>query len=484
MDTPSTLEVRFGAYLHALAAVVLHQDRVEPLVAYVCGLALPGERKSVEPIAARIDPGRVSARHQSLSHFVGQASWSDKAVLAVARDYALSELQSHGSITHWLVDDTGFPKKGEHSVGVANQYCGVMGKNANCQVTVSVSLANQVGSLPAAYRLYLPEDWANDPLRRKKAGVPESLTFAPKWKLALELITGLLAQELPPAPVVADAGFGDVMAFRKGLTALKLKYTVGIAYTTTVWPPGQQPLPPAPHSGRGRPSKVLRRTAEHKPVTARELALSVDPSAWVNVTWRQGTQGPMTSRFVRLLIRPAHRDYHRSEPWPEEWLLIEWPESEPEPTRYWLSTEDLAFQGHVHSAKERWHIERDYQELKTEFGLDKYQGRGWRGFHHHWTLCVAAYAFTIAERARLSPPGVGSIHPIQASPLPEGFRPRGAPSPGRTPSTSVHHDLHGPACPGDTTIAALLSLLSKTRCAHPGTIPPTTQEPQTAATND
>lgn len=433
MDTTNELVSRYGAYLKQLALAIAHQDRVESLIAYISGLTLPAERKSVEPIAARIEPGRVSARHQSLLHFVGQSSWDDRAVLAVARDYALAQLLTHRPLSHWIIDDTGFPKKGKHSVGVANQYCGILGKNANSQVTVSLSVANSVGSIPVAFQLYLPEKWANDMPRRAAAGVPEDIVFAPKWKLAIALIEQAIKDGLAPTPILADAGFGDATEFRQRLTELGLVYTVGLSHTTTVWPEGMQPLPPETQSRRGKPSLRLRRTNDHKPVTAKELALSLPPERWHSVTWRQGTSGPMVSRFARVYVRPAHKDTQRTEPWPEQWLLIEWPEGEKEPTKYWFSTEALPLETHVASAKARWRVERDYQELKTEFGLDKYQGRGWRGFHHHWTLCIAAYAFTVAERARLFPPQPGPVHPVKIPALPEGYRPRGAPTPLRTP---------------------------------------------------
>lgn len=427
MDT-ADIASRFGTYIQRLADAIAHKDRVEPLVAYLSGLTLPGERKSVEPIAARIDPFRTSARHQSLLHFLGQAPWDDQEVLRVARNYAFEQMLMHSPLRHLVIDDTGFPKKGRNSVGVANQYCGILGKNANSQVTVSISAANDIGSIPVAYRLYLPEKWANDKERRAAAKVPSDVEFAPKWKLALQLVEQVLGDGLPKVPILADAGFGDVTDFRSGLTDLGLPYSVGVSHTTSVWPPGMAPLPPVPWSGRGRQPKNLRRSEEHKPVTAKELANSLPQDAWQLITWRQGTAGPMVSRFARLRLRPAHRDMTRTEPWPEQYLLIEWPESEPEPTKYWLSTEELPLTEHVASAKGRWRVERDYQELKTEFGLDKYQGRGWRGFHHHWTLCIAAYAFTVAERARLSPPEAGPVYRVQIPPLPEGYRPRGAPT--------------------------------------------------------
>src|SRR5215475_11591658 len=239
---------RFHAYVERLSSALGHQDRHGPLRDYVTGLCLRGERKSIEPMAARVDPRHVRARHQSMHHFVANAAWDDGAVLGIARETVLAALDRHGPVAAWVVDDTGIPKKGRHSVGVARQYCGVLGKQENCQVAVSVSLAREHASVPVAYRLYLPEAWAQDRPRRRAAGVPDPMVFLPKWQIALEQIAHLTA-EVPAAPVVADAGYGVVTAFRDALTARGLPYIVGISSETTVWPPGQAPLPPRKHGG-------------------------------------------------------------------------------------------------------------------------------------------------------------------------------------------------------------------------------------------
>lgn len=417
---------RFEGYLERLAEAVGHADRRGPLEAYLTGLLLPGERKSVEPMAARIDPRHVSRTHQSMHHFVASAPWQERAVLSVARDWALTQLERHAPVGAWVVDDTAIPKKGRHSVGVAWQYCGVLGKEANCQVAVSVSLVNKTMSVPAAWRLYLPEKWAEDSKRRAEAGIPRKVPFLKKWQIALEEIDALLEEDLPPAPVVADAGYGDITAFRDGLTERGFSYAVGIKGDTTVWPPGQAPLPPRRYTGQGRPPSRVHRAADHKPVSARELAGLMPKKAWRKVRWREGTKGTMASRFAAVRVRPAHRDELRGEARPIEWLLMEWPAGEAAPTRYWLSTvpEDVDLAELVSLAKIRWRIERDYQELKDELGLDQYEGRGWRGFHHHGVLCMAAYCFLAAERGRLSPPQAVAF--LQPAPLPEGFSPRGS----------------------------------------------------------
>jgi SRSO17 transposase len=406
-DATSENEARFSAYVEALAGVIGHTNRVGPLTDYCIGLILPGERKSVEPMAAVIAPTRASAEHQSLLHFVGQSRWSDEAVLAKVRELVLPAIESSGPIEAWIVDDTGFPKKGVHSVGVARQYCGRLGKQDNCQVAVSLSVANHTASLPIAYQLYLPEEWAGATARRAQAHVPETITFQTKPEIALKQIKTALEAGIPAGVALADAGYGVDAKFRSGLTALGLAYVVGVQSTLSVWPPGMEPLPPPPWAARGRTPTRLRRDSEHQPVSAKQLSMNLPSDAWREVTWREGTNDPLCSRFAAVRIRPASRDWLLDRPHSYEWLLIEWPTDEKEPTKYWLSTlpEDATLLTLVDMAKLRWRIERDYQELKSELGLAHFEGRGWRGFHHHATLCIAAYGFLIRERAAIPPSG-------------------------------------------------------------------------------
>jgi len=435
-----TSETRFAVYVERLGSALGHADRVAPLKAYCTGLLLPGERKSVEPMAARVDPGRVQAAHQSLHHFVAKADWSDDAVLGVVRAEVLPALERQGPIRAWIIDDTGFPKKGKHSVGVARQYCGQIGKQDNCQVAVSVSVATDQASLPVAYQLYLPESWANDPERRQKAGVPEDVVFRTKPEIALTQIRATLDAGVSPGVVLADAGYGNDTSLRTGLTEMGLTYVVGVQSSIRLWSPGTGPLPPKPWSGRGRPPSLVRRHAGHAPISARELAQALPEDAWRRITWREGSKVPLASRFAAIRVRPAHRDYWRSEPRAEEWFLIEWPQGEVEPTKYWLSSlpEDTALADLVGQAKLRWRIERDYQELKQEIGLGHYEGRNWRGFHHHATLAIAAYGFLISERSSIPPSAPRSTPPLTVPALPQDYRPRGAPAPSRTPRQQLH----------------------------------------------
>jgi SRSO17 transposase len=428
---PRSGEERFAAYLDAIVAVLGHASRAAAARAYCTGLLLPGERKSIEPMAARIAPARVQAAHQSLHHVVAKAEWDDAALLRAVREQVLPAIERHGPVRYWIVDDTGFPKKGKHSVGVARQYCGELGKQENCQVSVSLSVANDQASLPIAYRLYLPEAWAADSERRAKAGVPEDIGFETKTAIALGQIQQALDEGVPVGAVLGDAGYGDETGFRVGVHDRGLPYVLGIRPGTSVWPPGQAPLPPKPWSGRGRPPIRLRRSPEHQPVPVKDLAMGLPARAWRTVTWREGSRAALASRFAAVRVRPAHRDTLRSAPWPEEWLLIEWPEGTAEPAKYWLSNlpPRTALKDLVHTAKARWVIERDYQELKQEIGLGHYEGRGWRGFHHHAGLCIAAYGFLMAERCLFPPQARFTRRRLAAPALPEGFRPRGTPNP-------------------------------------------------------
>jgi SRSO17 transposase len=422
------IESRFAAYVEGLTSVIGHADRAKPLRDYCTGLMMPCERKSVEPMAAITAPERTAAQHQSLLHLVGEGKWSDEKVLAKVRELVLPQIERHGSIEAWIIDDTGFPKKGQHSVGVTRQYCGQLGKQDNCQVAVSLSLANHHASLPVAYRLYLPEDWAKDSGRRRKTGVPEEVSFKTKPEIALEQITAACAAGLPRGVVLMDAGYGNNSELRADITALGLAYVAGILSTTTLWAPGTGPLPAKKWSGIGRPPTLLRRDGKHQPISVKELALGLSKRAWRVVKWREGSAEWLSSRFARVRVRAARRDFKLTESRPEEWLLIEWPEGEKEPTKYWLSNlpKDIAFRQLVDIAKLRWRIERDYQELKQEVGLGHFEGRGWRGFHHHATLCVAAYGFLVSERETIPPSRPRSAALFEELAIPDGYRPRGS----------------------------------------------------------
>lgn len=453
--------LRFEAYIEQLASVIGHADRMVPLHDYCTGLLLPGERKSVEPMAALTAPARTAAKHQSLLHFVAIAPWSDEAVLTQVRQMALPKIEARGAIEASIIDDTGFPKKGKHSVGVARQDRGQLGKQDNCQAVVSLSIANHHASLPIAHRLYLPQSWADDPDRRKTAKVPEDIVFKTKPQIALEQLKAAHTAGIPLGTVLADAGYGYDSQFRDGITKLgrpstrgRVLYAVGIQSNVLMWK-ADTILPVQGPDGE-KPSRPQLRARQ---ISAKEQALSQAAEAWQNVTWRENGEA-FTSRFARWRVRPVTR----AEQPAEEWLVIEWPEDEDEPTKYWLSTlpADISFEALVDRTKLRWRIERDYQELKQELGLGHYEGRGWRGLHHHITLCIAAYGFLIAERAIFPPSGPRKHSRSATTGVSAGHRSEGAAAASRAAYSELHHYAQAAAYCRPGRASAAMSVLRRT----------------------
>jgi len=420
------VESRFARYADVMVETLGHADRATPARWYLQGLMLPGQRKSVEPMAARVHPEDVRSAHQSMHHLVADSEWSDTALLAAVAREVVPVLSHAGRAScFWILDDTGVRKYGKHSVGVARQYCGQLGKTDNCQVAVSLSLATAEGSVPLGYRLYLPKEWADDPARREQAGVPEEIKFATKGELAWLQIEAALDAAIPRGPVLMDAGYGDEADLRDRLTKHGLSYAVGVRSATAVWwdthQPASTPASVAGKQGRGRPRTRVQRDVTHQPISVRNLAHALPATRYRAVTWRDGTNTALSSRFARVRVRAAHADLPRT----EEWLLIEWPLGETEPTHYFLSTLPavLSCKALVATVKMRWRIERDYLELKQEVGLGHYEGRNWRGFHHHASLCIAAYGFLMLERLAA---GKKNFARLKMPPVPAGFRPRGA----------------------------------------------------------
>jgi SRSO17 transposase len=415
----SAMELRFERYCEVMVKALGHASRVQPANWYLRGLMLPGERKSVEPMAARVHPQDVRSAHQRMHHLVADAQWRDQALLSAVAAEVVPVL-TRGGPCYWIIDDTGMRKYGQHSVGVARQYCGQLGKTENCQVAVSLSLATLAGSLPLGWRLYLPREWTDDAKRCETAGVPETVGFATKGTLAWEQIEAALAAGIPKGVVLADAGYGDEAAFRDRLEASGLTYAVGIRQTAKLWWGQYQPAAGAAQS-RGRPRLRLKRDAAHQPISVLELARALPAKRYHTVTWREGTNTRLGSRFARVRCRAAQSNRPRD----EHWLIIEWPIGESQPTKYFLSNlpADLSFKALIHTLKMRWRIEHDYRELKEEVGLDHYEGRNWRGFHHHASLCIAAYGFLMLERLA----GIKkNAARLQAPALPKAYRPRGA----------------------------------------------------------
>jgi SRSO17 transposase len=412
---------RFEAFVEKLTGVIGHADRVRPLNDYCAGLLVAEGRKSVEPMAAVTAPAETSVQHQRLLHFVADAPWADEPVLAKVREMVMPAIERHGPIEAWIVDDTSFPKCGSKSVGVHHQYCGQLGKQANCQVAVTLSIANHHASLPIAYRLYLPQEWAKDAARRKKARVPKAISFQTKPQIALEQIREALAAGVPRGVVLTDASYGSNSAFRAGISALGLRYVAAIIPTVKV-------------------RRVSDRGALGPRLSAKGLARSLPKHAWRTITWREGTNKRLRSRFARVRVRTA--PIRSAAARPEETLLIEWPKGEAEPTKYWLATvdESISFHALVDQAKMRWRVERDYLELKQEIGLGHYEGRGWPGFHHHATLCIAVYGFLISERELIPPSGPHCARRLKKPAIPDSYRPRGASNPAPTSRSQFDHD--------------------------------------------
>jgi SRSO17 transposase len=420
-------EARFAGYVEGLTRVIGHADRAVPLRDYCVGLLAAEGRKSVEPMAAVTAPSQVSAQHQKLLHFVANAAWSDERVLAKVREMVVPSIERHGPIEAWIIDDTSFPKQGRHSVGVHHQYCGQLGKQANCQVVVTLSIANHHASLPVAYRLYLPQPWAEDAARRKKAHVPKEIVFRTKPEIALEQVRAACAAGIPRGVVLTDASYGSNLQLRTGISGLGLAYVVGIVSTVKV--------------------RTASKADPKQPrLSVKQAALSLPRHAWRTITWREGTADRLASRFARVQVRAAPTRGRRGRA--EETLLIEWPESEAEPTRYWLSSLDAktSLRRLVDIAKLRWRIERDYQELKQEIGLGHYEGRGWPGLHHHGSLCIAAYGFLISERETIPPSAPRASTSLAKPAVPDSYRPRGAAHP--APASHPKLDRYPPSQTG------------------------------------
>ena len=358
---------------------------------YVRGLLMDGERKSIEPMAARLPEGNVQAMQQ----LIGQSPWPWAPVWERLARRMTAELAPDPV---WVIDDTGFPKQGRHSVGVERQYSGTLGKTANCQVAVSLHQVGADESTILGWRLYLPGSWTRDAERRAEAGIPEAVEFRTKWQLALELIDEALAWGLRGGMVLADAAYGEVTEFREGLEARRRPYVVGIPSSLGVWT-----KPPRMHKlkarGRGRPPSAYH-YGEARPPSVREVAEKA--RGWKQVRWREGTKGWLESRFYACRVQPSHGFNEGQPPHKEVWLLVEWPRGEKEPTKYFLC--DLpthyTLRRLVRAAKSRWKIEQDYQQLKEELGLDHYEGRSWSGWHHHVTLVMLAHAFLTLENLR------------------------------------------------------------------------------------
>lgn len=388
-------EAEFDRWLEPFVGQFGHkaQRRWAPL--YLRGLIGPGERKSVEPMARRQCP----KDKEQLHHFVATSTWDTCDHERVLLDKADALVGGRGA--HLIIDDTALVKKGKHSVGVAHQYCGQLGKNANCQTLVSLTLARDEIPVAVGLRLYLPKAWADDPSRRRKCGVPEEIGFRPKWKIALDEIARVVAAGVTFEDVLADAGYGVCVEFRRGLTELGLRWAVGISPDQLVYASSTRLRPLESVASMGRPQ--TRRAATAKPRSARDVIASLGPHALWTVIWRHGTKGSLSAEFIALRIRVADGEPlvdHRHGPGDEAWLICE--RRSGGETKYHLSNypADTPLEALVASLKSRWACEQAHQQMKEELGLDHFEGRSWSGLHHHALLTMIAFAFLQHLRKR------------------------------------------------------------------------------------
>ena len=370
---------------------------------YLRGLMLDGKRKSIEPMAARLADGD----EQCLQQFVNQSPWDPVAVRRALARRMTAEIAPAA----WVIDDTGFPKFGKMSVGVARQYSGALGKVGNCQIGVSINAASDEASCALDWRLFIPKEWdelsESNQARRTKARLPEEVHHVEKWRLALEMIDELRSWGLVPPVVTGDGAYGDITELRSGLSEREIHYVLDVKSITSAYSEDVMPEQPEKKPGRGR-RPLARYRAD--PSSLREQALAAGQDASTEVTWREGTRGKMTSRFLALRVRPANIDLRRAAHRDGQelalcWLLCEWPTDAEEPTKYWLSNlpPDTPLSQLVGLAKMRWRIEHDYRELKDALGLDHFEGRTYRGWHHHVTLVSVAHGFLTLERRRRPP---------------------------------------------------------------------------------
>jgi SRSO17 transposase len=402
--TPTQLRrirTRLTSFAEDLFESIPRKDQRRWGQTYLRGLVLDGKRKSIEPMAARLTKGDPQADayavEQALQQFVNQSPWDWVPVRRRLAERMTAVIQPDA----WVVDDTAFPKFGRHSVGVAPQDCGALGKVANCQVGVSIHAATDQASCPINWRLFLPPEWDDDLQRRRKAHVPQGQRHRPKWQLALTMLDELGAWELLPRVVLADAADGEVAQFRLGLEQRGLAYVVQVPGTISAYAQDVAPEP-VPYTGRGRrpvPRYRQRRSS------LRQLVLDVGEQAARTVAWREGADGQqLISRFVVLRVRPAGvrlRRVARGGQLPVRWLVAEWPPGEPEPVKYWLVASlpaAVPLERLVGLAKLRWRVEHDDRELKDALGLDHFEGRSFKGWQHHVTLVSVAHAFVTLQR--------------------------------------------------------------------------------------
>lgn len=394
--TAAEARERLAAFVAEMVAGLSHVRWRENALLYIRGLVEHGGRKSLWPTLFRL--GEDAARYESLQQFLADSPWEPGVLVRTCAERVAPALD----VLAWIIDDTGIPKDGSHSPGVKRQYSGTLGKIGNCQITVSLHAAGARGTAPLGWALYLPEEWAADEARRRKAKIPAGVAFQTKPELASALAGEAAAWEIPSAPILADAAYGDDTAFRTRLCELTLDYVVAVSPQIGVFGPGTTFRIPERTSRRGRAPSLLR--ADQPPQSVRTLAGWLPPSAFQMLPCRTTPAGKeIEGRFAFVRVVAANGVLRRGHEPREEWLILEWPEGAEAPTDYWLSNlpEDTEPERLARLARLRWMIELDYRQLKGELGLDHYEGRSYAGFHHHCALVTCAHAFLTLER--LSP---------------------------------------------------------------------------------
>jgi len=381
-------ESRLDDFLGGIRELMHHKSQREEFAIYMLGLLSDAERKSVEPMACLTvdDPAEANPAHQRLLTFINRSPWDDNVVRRYSAQFALAVMTKKEKVCSWIIDDTGFIKQGKQSVGVQRQYTGSAGKITNCQVAASLTLATPTQHLPVDFDLYLPECWIEDRERRSRARIPEDAEFRTKPEIAIDMMRRAVDNELPRGMVLADAAYGTSSSFRREVRALGLPYTVGVNSETKVWP--------------------KRKVRLGKAKSVKDLAMQLGVGAFEKVEWQEGTKQTLWSFFARTRVVPCHDDGTPVHDREEVWLLSEWPENEPEPTKFTLSTmpANTSMKKLVWTVKQRYHTERMYEDMKGEVGLDHFEGRSYPGWNHHVSVALCAYAFTVAELARSFPP--------------------------------------------------------------------------------
>jgi len=385
---------RLAEYFADVASGLVRREQRWAAAYYARALMMDGARKSLEPLVTRM--GGTSVEYEALQHFLADSPW-DAAVL----DRAVAERVCPViEPIAWVIDDTGVPKYGKHSPGVKRQYSGTLGKVGSCQIAVSLHAVSTKGTVPLGFRLYVPEDWCADPARRKETKIPASVEFATKPTIAGELVTRSAGWKIRRAPVLGDQAYGNDTKLRTRLHDDGIEYVLSIGPECTVFDPGTVfTVPERKPGSRGRAPSLLR--ADRKPRSITELLGDLDPDAFQTVAFRDIDGGQLNSRFALVRVIAANPVEQRHRDPREEWLIIEWPEGHAAPSDYWISNlpADTTPEALARLARLRWMIELDYKQLKGELGLDHYEGRSYRGFHHHCSLVTAAHGFLTLQRA-------------------------------------------------------------------------------------